>query len=344
LQERRYGLEIMGPANLISGGCMKTRNIPGTDMMPSVICLGTSHFGDTVSRETSFAIMDRFLDLGGSFLDTAKVYGDWVPSERSLSEKVIGEWMKKERNRSRIVLATKGAHPELSSMHIPRLSKKDIEHDLEQSLKNLQTDYIDLYWLHRDDPQKSVEYVIDMMNEWVRLGKIRYFGCSNWRSERIEAAQKYAESKGVQGFAASQTRWSLATYPPANDPDMVTMDEKERAYHVRTGLTAVPYNSQASGLFSGRYSSEILSEPRPENRKVWKLCSKENLRKLRYIETIARQLNLTMTQVSLGYFLSNPEFPVFPICGVKNLEQLEDSCAAGIIQIDRQLFVEIDGI
>jgi aryl-alcohol dehydrogenase-like predicted oxidoreductase len=321
---------------------LRTGNIPGTDLTPSVLCLGTSHFGDTVSREMSFGLLDRFVERGGNFVDTAKVYGAWVPGERSLSEKVIGEWLKSRDNRNLVVLATKGAHPELSTMDIPRMNKEDIELDLEQSLNNLHTDYIDLYWLHRDDPGKPVKEVIDILNELVRLGKIRYFGCSNWRSDRIEAAQQYAKSKGLQGFVASQTRWSLASYPPENDPCMVMMDQKEFEYHERTGLTSIPYNSQASGFFSGRYPSETLTEQRPGNRKVWKLCTEDNLRKLRFIEILARELNLTMTQVSLNYLLSNPEFPVFPICGVKNLEQLEDSLAAGEVRLDRDLFAGIE--
>ncbi|OCT11450.1 hypothetical protein A8709_07210 [Paenibacillus pectinilyticus] len=322
---------------------MRYRNIPGTELTPSVICLGTSNLGETVSRDTSFELMDRFLDKGGNFLDTAKVYSDWVPGERSRSEKLIGQWLKSRNNRSHIVLATKGAHPELETMHIPRLSQEDINYDVEQSLRHLQTDYIDLYWLHRDDPQRSVEDIIDTMNALVQKGKIRYFGCSNWRSERIEAALQYSLSKGLQGFAASQTKWSLASYYQGSDPTLVTLDKNELAYHERTGMPAIPYNAQASGFFSGRYKSEMLLEPSPENKNVWNLCNEKNLHKLKSVESIAERLDLTMTQVSLGYLLAHP-FPVFPISGCKNSSQLEDSCAAGDVMLDDQAFVELRGM
>ncbi|MCY9668109.1 aldo/keto reductase [Paenibacillus alginolyticus] len=321
---------------------MRSRSIPSTELSPSVICLGTSHFGDTISRETSFELMDHFLDRGGNFLDTAKVYGDWVPGGQSLSEKIIGHWLKSRKNRSRIVLATKGAHPDLDTMHIQRLSREDIFFDVEQSLQHLQTDYIDLYWLHRDDSQRPIEDIIDVMNELVRQGKIRYFGCSNWRSERIEAAQQYAKKKGIHGFVASQNKWSLATYPPENDHTMVTMDEKELSYHERMGLTAIPYNSQASGFFSGRYKIDMLNKQGPENMNVWKFCSQENIRKLKCVKAIAQRLNITMTQVSLGYLLSYP-FPVFPISGCKNLTQLDDSCRAGEVLLDRHTLEELQG-
>lgn len=322
---------------------MKTRQIPGTELSPSVICLGTSSFGETVSREDSFALMDRFLELGGSFLDTAKVYSDWVPGERSRSEKVIGQWMKQRSNRNRIVLSTKGAHPELETMHIARLSKGDIAFDLEQSLRNLQTDYIDLYWLHRDDPHRPVEEIIEVLNEYVEQGKIRYFGCSNWQSERIEAAHKYASEKGLQSFAASQIKWSLASYPQGNDPTMVAMDEKELAYHERTGLPVIPYNAQANGLFSGRYTLDMLHEPNAGNQKVWKLCSVDNLRKLKAVQSIAERLNLSMSQVALGYMLAHP-FPVFPISGCKTAAQLDDTCAAGDVVLDSDAFAELRSI
>ncbi|MFC5451117.1 aldo/keto reductase [Paenibacillus aestuarii] len=322
---------------------MRNRNIPGTELTPSVICLGTSNFGETVSKETSFELMDRFLDRGGNFLDTAKVYSDWLPGELSRSEKLIGQWLKSRNNRNRIVLATKGAHPELETMHIPRLSREEIIYDVEQSLRHLQTDFIDLYWLHRDDPQRPVEDIIDTMNALVQQGKIRYFGCSNWKAVRIEAANHYAASRGVQGFAASQTKWSLASYSPGNDPTTVTMDENELTYHEGTGLPAIPYNSQASGFFSGRYKSEMLLKPSPENEKVWKLCNDKNLRMLKCVESIAQQLELTMTQISLGYLLAHP-FPVFPISGCKNISQLEDSCAAGDVLLDHQVFAELKSI
>jgi aryl-alcohol dehydrogenase-like predicted oxidoreductase len=143
-----------------------------------MICLGTSNFSETVSSEMSFELMDRFLDRGGNFLDTAKVYSDWLSGEKSCSEKLIGQWLELRNNRNRLVLATKGAHPELETMHIPRLSWEDIYYDVEQSLQHLQTDCIELYCLHRDDPHRSIEDIIDTMNRLVQqvmfslIGKI----------------------------------------------------------------------------------------------------------------------------------------------------------------------------
>ena len=175
------------------------------DLHPSPICLGTADLGSAVNRSDSFALLDAYLDLGGNFLDTAKVYADWLPGERSTSEKLLGEWMRLRRNRQRIVLATKGAHPDLATMHLPRLSRAEIEADLHASLRHLQTDIIDLYWLHRDDPARPVEDILATLQDAVRAGKIRYFGCSNWRVERIRLCQRLCRRPWPARFRSGPT-------------------------------------------------------------------------------------------------------------------------------------------
>ena len=160
--------------------------------MVSVISLGTGGAGANYDRATAFAMLDAFFEEGGNFVDTAHVYNDWIPGERSRSEKLLGAWMKERRNRSGVLLATKGAHPDLAQMQVGRLSPAEIQADLEESLRFLQVETIDLYWLHRDDPTRPVEEIIDTLEAQVQAGKIRYFGCSNWRLERIQAAQLYS--------------------------------------------------------------------------------------------------------------------------------------------------------
>ena len=171
---------------------MRYRNIPGTDLYPSSICLGTGLMGSTIDREHSFQLLDTLVEMGGNFIDTAHVYGDWVPGGKSLSEKTIGIWAKERGIRNRVMIGTKGAHPALSSMSIPRLSHREIVNDLDESLEYLQTEYVDLYWLHRDDPNRPVADILETLNEQVAAGKIRYFGCSNWRVQRIREAMQYA--------------------------------------------------------------------------------------------------------------------------------------------------------
>ncbi|WP_274651072.1 aldo/keto reductase [Paenibacillus humicola] len=319
---------------------MKTKPIPGTELVPSVICLGTSKYGDTIDKRTAYEIMDRFSAAGGTFLDTAKVYGEWVPGKRSLSEEIIGDWLADRKNRHDIVLATKGGHPDLDTMDVSKLSREDIAYDVEASLRHLKTDYIDLYWLHRDDPARPVEELVDTLNELVRQGKIRYFGCSNWRSDRIDAAQEYAAKHGLQAFAANQNKWSLAVYPQPKDPSMVAMDRDEYAYHHRTGLTAVPYNAQAGGFFSGKYTADMLRASAEQTNKAGELRTAQNIARLEKAAGLGRRLGLSLTQVSLGYLLSRP-FPVFPICGCSNPAQAADSCSAGDVVLPGELVREL---
>jgi aryl-alcohol dehydrogenase-like predicted oxidoreductase len=189
---------------------MKKRVIPNSGLCPSFLCLGTVPFGSTMSEKDSFGLLDAYLHLGGNFIDTANVYADWIPGEKSTSEKTIGKWLKSRQNRQQLIVATKGGHPDLNLLHVPRISKGNIIHDLHESLRHLQTDYIDLYWLHRDDPKVPVEEILMTLEEQVQSGKIKYYGCSNWTAFRIKEAQKVAASLGTKGFVASQPMWSLA--------------------------------------------------------------------------------------------------------------------------------------
>jgi len=160
---------------------MEYQTIPNTDLKPSVICLGTGDVGGALDQQTSFRLLDAYLDLGGTLIDTASVYTDWLPGERSASEKTIGRWLSHRGGRDRILLATKGGHPRLTSMDVPRLSRQEIVQDLEASLRNLHTEVIDLYWLHRDDPTRPVSEIVNVLYDQVQAGKVRYVG---WRARR----------------------------------------------------------------------------------------------------------------------------------------------------------------
>ena len=139
---------------------MRYLSLPGTDLEVSQICLGSAEFGLKTDRAETFRLLDAFVARGGTFVDTAHCYSDWVPGEASRSEKVIGQWLEERGNRSRIVLATKGG----IDFHRPgnpiSLSEKDLDDDIGESLENLRTGTIDLYWLHRDEPSRSVDEIV----------------------------------------------------------------------------------------------------------------------------------------------------------------------------------------
>ncbi len=193
---------------------MNYRTIPNSELTVSTISLGSTGIGSAIGAEESFALLDCYAQAGGNFIDTAAVYANWLPGERNVSEKTIGRWMTERGVRDQMVVTTKGAHPELETMHKPRMSRREIESDLDDSLRNLQTDVIDLYLLHRDDTSRTVEEILTVMNDQVKAGKIRYFGCSNWSVSRIEKAQSWAAEHGIDGFVANQVNWSLAVIDP----------------------------------------------------------------------------------------------------------------------------------
>jgi aryl-alcohol dehydrogenase-like predicted oxidoreductase len=311
---------------------MQYTHIPNTDLHPAIICLGSTHLGSTIDRETSFRLLDIYWEQGGNFIDTASVYANWLPGERNISEKTIGQWVKLRQNRTTVILATKGAHPDLATMHIPRMSRPEILADLHASLKNLQIETIDLYWLHRDDANRPVEDILETLNDQVKAGKIRYFGCSNWRTARIEAAQTYAAEHGLAGFVANQMMWSLAQVDPAEVSDKTTvgMDEAMKQYHQRTGLAAIAYSSQANGLFQ-RMAQGTLDHMDPNIRRMYP--DEENRRRFERIKQVTARSGLSVTEVVLGYLQAQP-FPTIPIVGCRTVEQLQDSLQATEIKLD----------
>jgi aryl-alcohol dehydrogenase-like predicted oxidoreductase len=305
---------------------MRYIKIPQTELEPSLICLGTASLGSAIDRDTSFALLDAYVAHGGNFIDTAIVYANWFPEGKSHSEKTIGQWLTERGTRDKLLIGTKGGHPDLSSMHVSRLSPQEIIQDLEASLQHLQTDVIDLYWLHRDDPRRPVAQILDTLNRQVEDGKIRYFGCSNWHVTRIHEAQAYAAQHNIRGFCANQMQWSLAKPNPdaIADPTMVIMDHSLYHHHVETGLAAIPYSSQANGFF--QKLDQVPAAQLGQNIRA-RYDTRQNRRRYDRIKQLAARTNLSTTQIVLAYLHSQP-FPTVPIVGCRTLKQLEDSLSA----------------
>ena len=317
---------------------MRYVNILGTDLNPSIICFGTASLGSSTNESDSFALLDEFVYLGGNFIDTAHVYANWLPIEKSISEKTIGKWLKQRGIRNKIILSTKGAHPELSTMYIPRLSHDEIVKDLDESLQYLQSDYIDLYWLHRDDINRPVGDILETLNEQVNLGKIRYFGCSNWSPLRIKQALEYASKHGLKSFVANQMMWSFAipNKEAIKDKTMVLMDENGFELHSNTKLAAIPYSSQAKGFFSKAYTYG-LENITGELRDIY--LNEENKERFERLKKLSKKLSKSVGQLSLAYLTSQKEFITIPIIGSHTKDQLADSMAASDLILNQE---EID--
>ncbi|MFA6505347.1 MAG: aldo/keto reductase [Treponemataceae bacterium] len=315
---------------------MKRVKLSGSELSVSALCLGSLNFGTLLSEQLCFKQMDRFLDLGGNFIDTAHVYNDWIPGELSRSEKIIGRWLKASGKREKIVLATKGAHPTMDARTVMRVTPAAIVKDLNESLINLNTSYIDLLFLHRDDPAVPVAEIMGCLNELIKQGKVRYIGCSNWSLKRIIEAQEYAAANGLQGFICNQLMWSLARINQENLPDKyAVMDTPTYAYHSSAGLNAMCFSSQAKGYFTRRLNGEILPKDvlavysNPENDKIYTALLK-----------LAKETGESLSVLALRYFIQQ-KFTAVPIVSCDNDEQLAE-CAKAFSLPDMKFDYHLD--
>src|SRR5438067_706495 len=225
--------------------------LPGSDIKISALCLGVAEIGVRQTEIEAHRLLDYWVQSGGNGIDTARVYSDWIPGEKHRSERIVGDWLKSAGVRKQIVLATKAGHPFFENNSRVRLSPSELRQDLEGSLETLGTDYIDIWFLHRDDERIPVEQIIDSCNAFVRDGRVKALGASNWRARRIREANEYAARSGNTRFAATQMFWNLGSrHYRGLEPTLRPMDHDAEQLHEAADLVAMPYSSQAGGFFS----------------------------------------------------------------------------------------------
>jgi aryl-alcohol dehydrogenase-like predicted oxidoreductase len=316
---------------------MRYTTLPATDFAPSVICLGTGSFGTRIPQDQAFAMLDLFAELGGNFLDTARVYAAWLPGGTGASERTIGAWLKRRGMAGRVIVATKGGHPDLATMHISRLSPQEIAADVAASLDALGVATIDLYWLHRDDPAIPVGEIMDALHEQVAAGRLTALGASNWTTERIAAANAHAADHGLTGFCGSQIGWSLAQADISAAPfgGTLTMAPPTLAYHRCADFPVMAYSSQAAGFFAGkadRYRDRPDAKADGFSRTY---VSAANFARLDRARELAARHDRPANDIALAYLLSQP-FPVYALVGCRTVEQVRSSCAASDLRLSAE--------
>ena len=305
------------------------------------IVKGADHFGESIPEETAFALMDRYVALGGNSIDVARIYGKIrcgdMEGAYAHSEGVVGRWMKARGNRGKIVLITKGAHHNMNHPAEKRVTPECIRSDLETSLKELGVGHVDIYFLHRDDPTKPVGPIIDCLDELVKAGKIRAAGASNWTAARIDEANAYAKAHGKTPFTVSQVQWSIARTTPElwGDPSLVTMNEAEYAAYQKNQIPVMAYASQSAGYFSKLSAGQELKP-----RVALRFDSPENRERFERVMALCARTGKTAAQISLAYILSNP-LPAAAIVGCSTVEQLEDSMAGMDFALDAKTCMEL---
>ncbi len=215
------------------------------DFQISRIAFGTGSVMKDLTGDEYFALFDLYASKGGNVLDTAPGYCG------GRSEKYIGEWMKLHHNREQIFISTKACHAFPGEPS--RLTYRDMSDDLDQSLRQLDTDYVDILWIHNDDEAVSVEKIMDDLNRVIENGRVRSIGCSNWTVDRLEKANAYAASAGLHGFFANQIQWSLAaaeTDAYARAFNALTMDDRSYKWYVKNDIAVFAFSAAARGFFS----------------------------------------------------------------------------------------------
>ena len=297
--------------------------VPGVAKPVSRLVQGTVPLSS--SRETeSFRLLDETYEAGCRTYDTAHNYG------AGDCETVLGRWMKDRGVRDEIVVLGKGAHPYDGRV---RVTPEDITSDLHESLRRQQTDFIDIYVLHRDNPDVPVGPIVDVLNEHKRAGRIGVFGGSNWSADRIRQANEYAAANGLEGFSVSSPNFSLAVQiqPPWKGCLSISGEagEAERAWYRRNTIPIFPWSSLAGGFFSGRFRRDNLDGFTDyfDTLCVTSYCSEENFQRLDRVTVVAERYGLTVPQVAMAYVLSQP-LAVFPLVGCRTGAEYAENAAA----------------
>lgn len=296
----------------------------------SRIALGSTNFGEPMSVEESWRVMDYAREQGVNFFDTARIYGYWYKEggRNGYCEKVMGDYMTNRGCRNEIYLVTKGAHPPFEDRGVSRLTPQCLREDLEGSLRDLGTDHIDLYFLHRDHPDMDLPAVMETLHAFVKEGKVLALGASNWHYGRIREANEYAEKHALTPFCTSQVEWSMAKLADgtAGDKTQVVLTPEEYEAYRKSGLLLMAYTSQAHGLFSkalaaGGYESLAAAG------KLGKYKDPANRHRVEAALSLCRKYGVSPAALAVAY-ITGQGFPAVPILGCSRLEQMKDSLSA----------------
>ena len=316
---------------------MKKVFLGSTEEKVSEFCLGAMMIGTAINKTTTYQILDHFMGEGGNFIDTANCYTWWLGTGEYIggeSEKYLGLWMKERKNRDDIFLATKvGAGLKdptnirdangVPEWHRARdeyegLSRKVIKKEIENSLRRLKTDYIDLYYTHAYDPNTPIEETLEVMHELVQEGKVRYIGASNLTTSQLKEANDISRSRGLTPFSVLQQEYSYIHPKEDADTGITSHGDKEMFDYVKNNNMAfLAYSPLLKGIYANRVKREQYYN--------WGLFdTEENIKKLTLIEEQAGKLGITGNQLVLAWMLRhNPQ--VIPLLGFSRIEQyLED--------------------
>ncbi len=311
---------------------MEQRQLGKSGLAIAPLAFGGNVFGWTADEATSFKLLDAFVAGGFNFIDTADVYSRWHPGNKGGdSETIIGKWLKQRGNREKVVIGTK------VGIEMPDagkgLSKAWITEEVEHSLRRLQTDYIDLYMSHRDDPQTPQAETLETYAGLIKAGKVRAIGASNFTAARLREALDLAATHGLPRYESLQPNYSI-----------MERDEFEgdlEALCLKETVGVISYYSLASGFLSGKYRTKADTAGKARGSRVEKYLDDRGLRVLAALDAVAARYDATPAQVALAWLIAKPAITA-PIASATSVAQLEEIMKAPEIRLDAEAVGQID--
>jgi aryl-alcohol dehydrogenase-like predicted oxidoreductase len=285
--------------------------LPNSDLEVHPLCLGGNVFGFSADVANSEEVLDYYFDNGGNFVDTADMYSQWAPGHvGGESETIIGNWMKRRGNRAKMIIATKVAKLDTR----PGLKPANIKAACDDSLRRLQTDYIDLYYAHQDDLDTPIEETLAAFSELINAGKVRYIAASNFTSNRLQKSLDIAKQMGLQPYIASQDQYNLMD----RDYEKTLMPTLKA-----NGLAQIPFYGLARGFLTGKYRPGVTVESVRATGVANSYANDRGWKMLEKLDQIAKDKNCSVAAVSLAWLRAQPTVAA-PIASATKLEQIKE--------------------
>ena len=285
--------------------------LPKTSLNVYPLCLGGNVFGFSADVKNSEAVLDYYFDNGGNFVDTADLYSQWAPGHvGGESETIIGNWMKRRANRNKMIIASKVAKLDTR----PGLKPANIIAACDDSLRRLQTDYIDLYYAHQDDPDTPIEETLKTFDSLVKSGKVRYIAASNFTPARLQESLDISKANGLASYVACQDQYNLMERD---------YEKNLRDAVVKNGLSEIPFYGLARGFLTGKYRPGVTVESVRANGVANSYANERGWALLEKLDRIAKSHNTTVSAVSLAWLRQQPTVSA-PIASATKLEQIKE--------------------
>jgi len=311
---------------------MDKRKLGNTDLLVSPITFGGNVFGWTLDEKNSFEILDGFVDAGFNLIDTADVYSRWAPGNTGgESEKIIGNWIKARNNRNKVIVTTKVGGDMGDGKK--GLSKKHILEAVDASLQRLQTDYLDLYQSHFDDPDTPLQETLEAYDQLIRAGKIRWIGASNYSPERLKESLEISQRLSLPKYQTFQPEYNLYQREGfEKDLEKICLDNH---------LGVISYYALASGFLTGKYRSADDLGKSARGGGVKDFMNDRGFRILKALDDVSELYNSTPASVALAWLIARPSVTA-PIASVTSLNQLQDLTRAAALKLDNEALSILD--